>query len=105
MATFIVDRVVPGLTAELLLEVQRLLHQAAGRVSRGADTVRYVRCTFVTGEERCICVFEAPSAEVVRRVNDIAQVPFRRIQPAIEFSAPGTSAGARDGAPVEGRQS
>ena len=104
MATFIVDRVVPGLTAELLLEAQRLLHQAARRVSGGADTVRYVRCTFVAGEGRCICVFEAPSAELVRRVNDIAQVPFRRIQPATEFSAPGTSTGARDGAPAQGRE-
>ena len=105
MATFIVDRVVPGLTTELLLEAQRLLHQAARRVSHGADMVRYVRCTFVAGEERCICVFEAPSAELVRRVNDIAQVPFRRIQPATEFLAPGTSTAARDGASAQGRES
>lgn len=100
MATFIVDRVVPGLTTELLMEAQRLLLQATRRVSHGTATVRYVRCTFVADEQRCICVFEAPSAEVVRRVNDIAQVPFRRIQPATEFSDPGTSAAAgarRDG--------
>ena len=101
MATFIVDRVVPGLTSELLVEVQRLLHEAARRVSRGAETVRYVRCTFVAEDERCICLFEAPSAEVVRRVNEIAQVPFRAIQLAIEFSAPGTSTGARDGVPAQ----
>ena len=105
MATFIVDRVVPGLTAELLLEAQRLLRQAAGRVSRGADPVRYVRCTFVPHEQRCICIFDAPSAEVVRRVNEIAQVPFRQIQPATEFSAPGTTTGARDGAPAQRRES
>jgi hypothetical protein len=102
LATFIVDRVVPGLTTELLLEAQRLLYQAARRVSRGADTVRYVRCTFVAEEQRCICLFEAPSAEVVRQVNDIAQVPFRRIQPATEFSAPGTRTESAEARP-EGR--
>ena len=102
MATFIVDRVVSGLTTDLVLEVQRLLYQAAKRVSAGPDMVRYVRCTFVAEEQRCICVFEAPSADVVRRVNEIAQVPFRRIQSAIEFSAPGTVTGARDGAAAQG---
>ena len=102
MATFIVDRVLPGLTTDLVLEAQRLLYQAARRVSAGADRVRYVRCTFVAEEQRCICLFEAPSAEVVRRVNEIAQVPFRRIQVAIEFTAPGTSTGARDGVTAQG---
>lgn len=94
MATFIVDRVMPGLTTEVLLEAQRLLHQAARRVSDGTGRVDYVRCTFVAAEDRCICVFEGPSAEAVRRVNDIAQVPFVRIQPAAEFWAPGTDGGS-----------
>ena len=97
----------PGLTAELLLEAQRLLHEAARRVSDGAErggSVRYVRCTFVAQEERCICLFEAPSAEAVRKVNDIAQVPFLRIQPASEFSAPGTDGGSRDGPTPERRR-
>lgn len=102
MATFIVDRVVPGLTTELLLEAQRLLHEAARRVSKGTDTVRYLRCTFMAEEHRCICLFEAPSAAMVKTVNDIAQVPFRRIQPATEFTEPGTTT-YPVGAPTEGR--
>ncbi len=89
MGTFIVDRVMPGLTPELLVEAQRLLHEAARRFSAGAETVRYLRCTFLADEQRCICLFEAPSADAVRRVNDMAQVPFRRVQPGTEFSAPG----------------
>lgn len=92
MATFIVDRVMPGLTPELLLEAQRLLHEAARRYSGGAQTVRYLRCTFLADEQRCICLFEAPSADAVRDVNDMAQVPFRRVQPGTEFSAPGAVA-------------
>ena len=103
MATFIVDRVMPGLTHELLLEAQRLLHEAARRVSGGAGTVRYLRCTFLVDEQRCICLFEAPSADAVRRVNDIAQVPFRRVQPGIEFSAPGAVAAPESRQGPEGR--
>ena len=104
MSTFIVDRMVQGLTAELLLEAQRLLHEAARRVSEGPEGVRYVRCTFVGEEERCVCLFEAPSAEVVRMVNEIAQVPYSRIQPAVEFSAPGADTGLSGATAPERRQ-
>ena len=104
MATFIVDRVMPGLTPELLVEAQRLLHEAARRFSGGAETVRYLRCTFLADEQRCICLFEAPSADAVRRVNDMAQVPFRRVQPGTEFSAPGAAAGPEAWPTPEGRQ-
>lgn len=89
----------PGLTTELLLEAQRLLYEASRRVAEGADNaeeVRYIRCTFVPEEQRCVCLFEAPSAEAVQRVNDIAQVPFLRIQPASEYSSPGTDTGSKD---------
>jgi hypothetical protein len=51
--------------------------------------VRYLRCIYVPAEDRCICLFEAADLEAVRRVNDIAQVPFHRISPAVEFRAPG----------------
>ena len=86
---FLVDRVMPGMTAELLAEVQRCLYDAAGRVSGEGDTVRYLRCTFLPGEQRCLDLFEAPSSLAVRRVNDIAQVPFRWIGQASEYAAPG----------------
>jgi hypothetical protein len=91
LPTFVVDRSVPGMTTELLLEAQKLLHEAARRVSAMGETVRYLRCTFIPQDHRCLCLFEAADLESVRRVNDIAQVPFRLIGPAIEFSAPGTT--------------
>ena len=95
-----VERVIPGLTSDRLLEAQRLLHEAALRVSEGAAKVHYLRCTFVAEEQWCICLFEASDVDVVRRVNDIAQVPFRRIQPASEFSAPGIDGALKPGRPV-----
>ncbi len=93
LATFLVDRTLPGLTAELLAEAHRCLQEAVRRVSGSGEEVRYVRCTYLPEEQRMLCLFEAATADVVRRVNEIAQMPFRRITPAREFPAPGLDAG------------
>ena len=89
--TFVVERRLPGMTETLLAEVQRLLHEAARRVSSTGDAVRYVRCTYIREDDRCICLFEANSAAAVRKVNEIAQVPFHRISAAVEVWAPGVA--------------
>ena len=86
---FVVDRVLPGMTAELLVEVQRCLYDAAQRVSADGEAVRYLRCTFIAEEQRCLDLFDANSVLAVRRVNDIAQVPFRSVGEASEYAAPG----------------
>lgn len=91
---FIVDRVLPGLTADLLVEAQRCLQEAVRRVSDRGAAVHYLRCTFIPEQERCLDLFEAVSADDVRRVNDIAQVPFRWIGQATEAAGPGLAAGA-----------
>jgi uncharacterized protein DUF4242 len=90
---FIVDRVIPGLTADLLAEAQRCLQEAVRRVSDGGEAVRYLRCTFIPDQQRCLDLFEAVSADEVRRVNDIAQVPFRWIGQASEDAEPGMAVG------------
>ena len=88
---FLVERAVPGMTAELLVEVQRCLHDAAGRTTGDREPVRYLRCTFVPEQQRCLDLFEAASALAVQQVHDIAQVPFRWIAQASEYAAPGLS--------------
>lgn len=85
LALFVADRTLPRMTEELLAEVQRLLHQAARRVSSSGETVRYLRCIYMPDDDRCICLFEADDPAAVRKVNEIAQVPFRRISSAIEY--------------------
>jgi uncharacterized protein DUF4242 len=86
---FVVDRTLPGISSKSLAEVQRLLLQAARRVSSAGEAVRYLRCIYLPQDARCICLFEADDLAAVRRVNAIAQVPFRRISRAIEFWTPG----------------
>jgi len=94
---FIVDRVMPGLTADLLAEAQRCLQEAVRRVSDDGEAVRYLRCTFIPDQERCLDLFEAVSAAEVRRVNDVAQVPFRWIGEACEDADPGVAVGSSSG--------
>jgi hypothetical protein len=89
LAMYLVDRTLPGLTEDLLAEVQRLLHEAARRLSAAGQTVHYLQCVYVPEDDRCLCLFEATDLRTVRQVNEAAQVPFRRISTAVEFRSPG----------------
>jgi hypothetical protein len=82
---FVADWTVDGMTAERLVEFRRLLQDAADRVSSRGTRVRYMRCTHVPEQSRCICLLEADDIEAVRSVNQIAQAPFAQIGLAVEF--------------------
>lgn len=64
------------------------LHEIALRLNAAADggeAIRYVRSTVVAAEDRCICLFEASSEALVRRANDLAQVPVASIAAAVDY--------------------
>jgi hypothetical protein len=103
LGMFLVDRSLPGMTEDLLTEAHRLLQEAARRVSSPGRPVRFLRCTYLPDEGRCVCLFEASDELAVRRVNETAQVPFRRISSAMEFSAPGTEVAGTAGPDRAGR--
>ena len=88
-AVFVVERRLTGIDVDDLVTVHRALAESARRHSRRGERVRFLRCTFVPGSARCLCVFEGTSADLVRRVNEIAQVPFDGIERALEFQGPG----------------
>lgn len=46
--------------------------------------VRYVRTTFLPGDETILHLFEAPSAEAVDRAGRLAELHFDRIVEAVE---------------------
>jgi Nickel responsive protein SCO4226-like len=48
--------------------------------------VRYIRSTFVPGENKCMCLFEAPNPENVREANERAKIPFTRIVVAADLT-------------------
>ena len=64
---------------EELAAAQKRAIQTVKELTATGKQVRYIRSTFVPGEDRCICLFEAPNPENVREANERAQIPFTRI--------------------------
>jgi uncharacterized protein DUF4242 len=77
MATFIVESYgAAGSVGE---------HRARARLVAELGTgVRYIRTTFLPGDETLLHVFEAASAEAVRRAALTASLPCDRIVEAVE---------------------
>ena len=77
-----------GSTADVDIgQAHRALEAAARRVGSRDHRVRYLRTIYIPGEHRCIFLFEASDADIVRLVNDTAQLPFVRIAEAVEFAS------------------
>lgn len=89
---FLVEHDLRGLSSWQLELVHRALGEAVRRESRPGRPIRYVQRIYAPDEQRCLCLFEAASVDLVRNVNDIAQFPLARIM-AVLSSVPG------DGAP------
>ena len=79
MPVYMVERDVPGITMEQLAAAQKKAIQMGKELTAQGRQVRYIRSTFVPGECKCMCLFEAPNPEHVREANERAQIPFTRI--------------------------
>ena len=86
MTTYMVERELPGITNEQLAAAQKAAIETAQQVTDEGREVRYIRSTFVPEENRCMCLFEAANPEVVKEVNDKAQIPFTRIVEALDLT-------------------
>jgi hypothetical protein len=83
---YLVDRDLPGITGEQLAAAQQAAIATSQEFSQAGKSVRYIRSTFVPGEARCMCLFEAPDAALVEGVNRAAQLPFTRIVEALDLT-------------------
>jgi Protein of unknown function (DUF4242) len=86
MAVYMVERDLPGITLEQLGSAQKAAIDTSKRLTEDGRPVRYIRSTYVPGEARCMCLFEAPNAQRVREVNEEAQIPFTRIVEALDLT-------------------
>lgn len=86
MAVYMVERELPGITSDQLAGAQRAAITSAQKSTTSGTPVRYIRSTFVPGEARCMCLFEASSADAVRDVNESAGLPFTRIVEAMDLT-------------------
>ena len=83
MPTYLVERYWPGVTSELLLEAlereRRVMEEMRGEGTR----VRDIGCLLIPGEEVVFSVYEGPSTDAVRQLNERAGIPVSRIVEAI----------------------
>ncbi len=87
MTTFVVERYLPGITPEQLTAAAGSAKSTTARMAQEGTPVRYLRFTFIPGEEKCYCLFEGPSADVVKTANERAQLPYERIVEAMHLAA------------------
>ena len=86
MAVYMVDRDLPGVTMDQLGAAQKAAIETGQKFTAAGKNVRYIRTTFVPGEAHCMCLFEADNADLVREVNEAAQIPFTRIVEAMDLT-------------------
>lgn len=86
MAVYMVERELPGISMEQLAAAQQAAIETGEQFTAEGKNVRYIRTTFVPEEARCMCLFEADNAELVKEVNETAQIPFNRIVPALDLT-------------------
>ncbi len=86
MPVYMVDRNLPGITKDQLAAAQKAAIATSQKFSQEGKKVRYIRSMFVPGESRCMCLFEAANPELVKEVNQAAQIPFTRVVPAEDLT-------------------
>ena len=86
MAVYMVERSLPGITMEQLGAAQKAAIETGKRMTEAGQPVRYIRSTFVPQEAHCMCLFEASSPELVKRLNDEAKIPYTRVVEAADLT-------------------
>lgn len=87
MNKFLVERYLPGITPDQLGGAAKAAKSTTAQMAQEGTPVRYLRSTFVPGEEKCYCLFEGPTADAVKTANDRAQLPYERIVEAMHISS------------------
>jgi muconolactone delta-isomerase len=86
MPVFMVERDLPGIKMEQLAAAQKAAIEAGKELTAEGKQVRYIRSTFVPGDSKCMCLFEAPNSDNVREANERAKIPFTKIVPAMDLT-------------------
>lgn len=86
MTTWMVERELPGMDQAGLAKAQAAaISEAEAMRGRGVE-VRYLKSIWAPERERCMCLFEAGSAEDVKALNDAAGLPYAGVTAAAELA-------------------
>ena len=86
MPVYMVERELKGITLDQLTGAQKLAIETSKEMTAQGKNVRYIRSTFVPGEARCMCLFEAPNDHNVIELNDRAKIPYVRVVEALDLT-------------------
>jgi hypothetical protein len=86
MPVYMVERDLPGIEMDQLAAAQKAAIATSEEFTESGKPVRYIRTTFVPGEAHCMCLFEAANPDLVKEVNDKAQIPYTRVIEALDLT-------------------
>ena len=86
MTTYAVQRTLTGITMDQLAGAQKAAIACSAAMTAEGSSVRYIRSNFYPATSRCTCLFDAASAEDVRRVNENAKLPFDKIEEVLDLN-------------------
>lgn len=86
MTVYMVERNLKGIAMSDLAAAQKAAIGTANSYAAKGTPIRYIRSTFAPDDGRCMCLFEANSAEDVKRLNDEAKLPYSRVVEALDLT-------------------
>jgi hypothetical protein len=86
MTMFVVERRMLNVSTVDLAMLQEALSFACDRLTSRGEPVRCVGSTFLPGPARLLTLFEAESAEAVRKVNENVHAPFFSLEAALKIA-------------------
>jgi hypothetical protein len=86
MTVYMVERNLKGIAMSDLAAAQKAAIVTANAYTSKGTPMRYIRSTFAPEDGRCMCLFEASSAEDVKRLNDEAKLPYSRVVEALDLT-------------------
>ena len=87
MAVYMVERGLPGITLEQLGGAQKAAIETSQEFTSKGKQVRYIRSTYVPGDSKVMCLFEASGQQLVEEVNQAANLPFTRVVEAMDLTS------------------
>lgn len=87
MPKYMVERHLPGITSDQLSAAAARAKSTTAQMSEEGTPIRYLRSTFVPSEEKCYCLFDGPSADMVEQANKRADIPYERVVEAIHIAS------------------
>jgi hypothetical protein len=86
---FVVERRVPEMSSEELLDLHAAVEDATHRLTVDSSRVVCMRTLYLPATKRWIAVFEADALDTVKRAARIAQLPPGDVREAIELAGGG----------------